>query len=356
MQPRFGAVGAAAFALALAVCGCGTTLDVEGARRALRGAQGPRPILLREEPAAALAAPEGLRAVTGELRSVPLKWDPLLAGDVGGYVIERALREKGDFQRVGSVYDRFATSYVDRGSDLAPKALPGSTDLGDGATYSYRVRAFDAQGYIAGTSTEVVTATTAPPPERPEGLRTYDHQPGKIALTWRPVSDPTIAGYVVYRSPSLRGHYDAIARLDGRYATTWVDAGLAPLRVFYYRVAAVNAAGGEGVPTRALRGVTKPEPLPPASLRVVSQSSGEVELAWDPNLEPNLAGYRVLRRRADEGEEVLVAELAPDRTSVADGLAPAGARLVYRVVAYDRDGLVSAPVEVEVATPAPPES
>jgi hypothetical protein len=115
----------------------------------------------------------------------------------------------------------------------------------------------------------------------------------------------------------------------------------------------VNAAGGEGVPTRALRGVTKPEPLPPAELRVVSQSSGEVALAWEPNLEPNIAGYRVLRRRVDEGEEVLVAELAPDRTSVADGLAPAGARLVYRVVAYDRDGLVSAPVEVEVATPAP---
>jgi fibronectin type 3 domain-containing protein len=287
--------------------------------------------------------------VIGELRAIPLKWDPLLTGDVGGYVVERSLREKGDFQRVGSVYDRFETSFVDRGADLAPKALPGSTDLGDGASYYYRVRAFDAGGFIAATATPAVGAATAPPPSRPEGLRSYDHQPGKIALTWRAVPDPSVAGYVVYRSPGLRGHYEPVARLEGRFATTWVDAGLAPLRVFYYRVAAVNDAGGEGVPTRALRGVTKPEPLPPASLRVVSQSPAAVSLAWEPNLEPNLAGYRVLRRRVGEGPEELVAELAPDVTRVEDVFSePPREALVYRVVAYDRDGLVSAAVEVEV--------
>jgi fibronectin type 3 domain-containing protein len=336
-------------ALALALCGCGTTLDIEGARRALRGAQGPPTVLLRDEPASTLAAPEGLRATSGELRALPLKWDPLLRGDVGGYVVERSLREKADFQRVGNTADRFATSFVDRGADLAPKALPGSADLGDGTSYFYRVRAFDAGGYVSATPTPVVSATTAPPPARPEGLRSYDHQPGKIALTWRAVNDPSVAGYVVYRSPSLRGSYEPVGRLESRFATTWIDTGLAPLRVFYYRVAAVNAAGGEGVPTRALRGVTKPEPLPPASLRVVSQSPGAVALAWEPNLEPNLAGYRVLRRRTGQGPEELVAELAPDATGVEDHLAePPSEPLVYRVVAFDRDGLVSAPVELEV--------
>lgn len=343
--------GVAWLLAALAVSGCGTVFDVEGARRALRGAQGPPTLILRDDPAADLDAPEGLRAVSGELRAVPLKWDPLLAGRVGGYAVERSLREKGGFQRVGSVGDRFETSFVDRGTDLAPKALPGAADLGDGATYYYRVRAVDANGYVGREATPLVSATTAPPPTRPEGLRTYDHQPRKIALTWRPVVDPTVAGYVVYRSPSLRGRYEPVARVEGRHHTTWVDRGLDPLRVFYYRVAAVNAAGGEGVPTRALRGVTKPEPLPPASLRVVSRSPGAVRLAWEPNLEPNLAGYRVLRRRAGEGEEI-VAELAPGQTSVEDRFEASGQRLVYRVMAFDEDGLVSAGVEVEVE-PAP---
>jgi fibronectin type 3 domain-containing protein len=338
---------------ALAASGCGTVVDVEGARRALRVAQGTPTLILREEPPSELAPPEGLRALSGELRAVPLKWDPLLTGSVGGYTIERSVREKGGFQRVGSVYDRFETSFVDRGADLAPKALPGAPDLGDGASYFYRVRAFDADGYVARAASPVVSATTAPPPARPEGLRTYDHQPRKIALTWRPVADPSVAGYVIYRSPSLRGRYEPIARVEGRYVTTWVDRGLAPLRVFYYRVAAVNAAGGEGVPTRALRGVTKPEPLPPASLRVVSRSAGAVRLAWEPNLEPNLAGYRVMRRRAGEEEE-LVAELKPAQTSVEDRPVESEKRLVYRVVAFDDDGLVSDPVEVEVEAPPAP--
>jgi len=344
----------AALLAAVLACGCETVLDVEAARRALERAQGPPPLLLREEPAAELATTEGIRAVSGELRAVPLKWDPLLTGDVGGYVVERALREKADFQRIGTTHDRFETSFVDRGADLAPKALPG-TDLGDGATYFYRVRAFDLEGRIARAATPVVSATTAPPPARPEGLRTYDHQTGRIALTWRAVADPTVAGYVVYRSPSLRGRYEPVARIEGRHATTWVDRGLAPLRVFYYKVAAVNAAGGEGMPTRALRGVTRPEPLPPASLRVVSATPTAVMLAWERNVEPNVAGYRIVRRRGDDGGEETVAEVPADRTSFEDRLPEeTGGRLVYRLSAFDRDGLVSQPQSVEVTLPGVP--
>jgi fibronectin type 3 domain-containing protein len=337
----------------LAAAGCGAALDVESAARLLRSAETPRPPLLREEPPAELPAPEGLRAVAGELRAVPLKWDPVLVGEVGGYVVERSIREKGDFQRIGLVTDRFETSFVDRGDDLAPKALPDHpADLGDGATYHYRVRPFDAAGRIGVAASEVVDATTAAAPARAEDLRVYSYQPRKIALTWRPVGDPTVAGYRIYRSPSEGGEYLPVAEVAGRYTTTWVDRELAPLRVFYYRVAAVNQAGGEGVSTSAARGVTKPEPLPPAALRVEQRALGRVRLSWDPNVEPNIAGYRLLRTREGSREEELVAELGRRETSAEDRAVAAGERVVYRAVAFDRDGLVSAPsdpVEVTAA-------
>jgi hypothetical protein len=341
-------------AAALLGCGCGAALDLEGAARLLRSAETPRLPLLRESPPAELAAPEGLRVVTGELRSVPLKWDPVLLGDVAGYVIERSLREKGDFQRIGTVADRFETSFVDRGADLAPKNTPAGSaaDLGDGASYHYRVRAFASDGRISASASSVAEATTAPAPARPEDLRVYSQQAGKIALTWRPIADPTVAGYVVYRSPSESGDYLPVARVDGRYSTTWVDRDLAPLRVFYYRVAALNQAGGEGVPTSGARGVTKPEPLPPAMLRVERQGLGVVRLAFDPNVEPNIAGYRLLRVRGDSGEEEVVAVLGSEEHTAEDRTLAAGERVVYRVVAFDRDGLVSAPSEaVEVVAP-----
>jgi fibronectin type 3 domain-containing protein len=336
--------------LALASAGCGAALDVEGAARLLRSAETPRAPLLREQPAASLPAPEGLRAVAGELRAIPLKWDPVLVGEVGGYVVERAIREKGEFQRIGLVRDRFETSFVDRGDDLAPKALPDHpADLGDGATYHYRVRAFDDAGRIGAAASEPVSASTAAAPARPEDLRVYSYQPRKIALTWRPVRDPTVKGYQIYRSPSESGEYLPTATVEGRYTTTWVDQDLAPLRVFYYRVAAVNHAGGEGVATSAARGVTKPEPLPPAALRVDAEGLGRVRLTWQPNVEPNIAGYRLLRTRAGSDAEEIVAELGSAETAAEDRAVAAGERLVYRAVAFDRDGLVSAPSDpVEV--------
>ena len=344
---RLGALAAAA----LLASGCGAALDLEGAARLLRSAETPRGPLLREDAPAALPAPEGLRAVAGELRSVPLKWDPVLQGDVAGYVIERALRAKGQFQRIGTTEDRFESSFVDRGADLAPKAGPtASADLGDGATYYYRVRAFDGAGHVSAAASEMVDAATAPLPARPEDLRIYSHQPRKIALTWRPLTEPTVAGYVIYRSPSESGEYLPVARVEGRYTTTFVDRGLAPLRVLYYRVAAVNQAGGEGVPTSSTRGVTKPEPLPPAALRVASEKLGAVRLAWEPNVESNISGYRLVRTREGSDDEEIVAELGPEESAAEDRTVGAGEHVVYRLIAIDSDGLVSAPSDPVAAT------
>jgi hypothetical protein len=154
-----------------------------------------------------------------------------------------------------------------------------------------------------------------------------------------------VKGYQIYRSPSESGEYLPAASVEGRYTTTWVDQDLEPLRVFYYRVAAVNLAGGEGVPTSAARGVTKPEPLPPAGLRLESEGLGRVRLTWQRNVESNIAGYRLLRTRAESDKDApeIVAELGSGETAAEDRSVAAGERLLYRVVAFDRDGLVSAP-------------
>jgi hypothetical protein len=62
--------------------GCAAAFDVERAREWFRSDDAPEPPVLSEAPPARLGAVEGLRTVSGELRSVPLRWDPVLAGDV----------------------------------------------------------------------------------------------------------------------------------------------------------------------------------------------------------------------------------------------------------------------------------
>ena len=329
-------------ALLGAALGCSTALDLERARAVFAGPSTPPPPVLVEAPAASLPPIEGLRATSGELRRVPLKWDPALTSDVAGYAVERALVEGGPYQHITTVVGRFETSYTDRGRDLAAKhgSTMGAGDLGDGQTYFYRVRPFDAAGRLAPAEPAPVAGTTAAAPARPSGLTVYSHLPGQVALTWNPVEDPTVDGYVVYRSPSAQGGFLPVARLAGSYQTTWVDRGLDPLRVFYYRVAAVNQAGGEGDATPVRRGVTKPEPLPPTGLRVVEQRLGANVLGWEPNVEEDVAGYRLLRHRAD-GSETRVVEIPADADRAEDAAVGAGERVSYRLSAFDRDGLES---------------
>jgi fibronectin type 3 domain-containing protein len=105
----------------------------------------------------------------------------------------------------------------------------------------------------------------------------------------------------------------------------------------------VNAAGGVGEEASEVRAVTKPEPLPPIGLRVETLRLGSNLLTWDPNVEKDIAGYRLLRIREESSSEEIVAALEPGVTRAEDRAVGAGERLSYAVVVFDRDGLESEP-------------
>ncbi len=340
-----------ALVLLLPGLGCASLLDVERLRDTLVNERAPEPPVLTEAPPARLSAVEGLRTFSGELRSIPLRWDPVLAGDVGGYAIERATSAEGPFQRIAVMVGRFQISYRDDGKDLGSKVQARETagDLGDGNTYYYRVRPFDSFGRLGAQLSPPQPGTTAPAPAAPEGLRAWSQLPRQVALSWEPLLDPSVSGYVITRSPSASGTFRVIERPKGRFTTTYVDRGLGDLRVFYYRVAGVNAAGGIGEATVAVRAVTKPEPLPPTGLHIAEQGLGRNVIAWERNVERDLAGYRLFRRRAGSEDEELVAEVNAETVRVADEEVEAGETLAYSLIAFDRDGLVSGPSD-EVGT------
>jgi len=290
------------------------------------------------EASGALPPPPALQARDGELRAVPLRWKPVLSGDVAGYVVERAVGDEGPFRRIAVVEGRFGVHYVDRDPSLR-----------DATTYRYRVRSIAQGGELGAEASVVATSTTAALPEPPEEVEAYSHLPRRVAIQWRPSDDPDVQGYVVQRSPAADGPFLNVARLEGRFATSWVDDGLGDLRVFYYRLASVNAAGAEGAPGEPVQAVTKAEPLPPIGLRIEERQLGVNHLAWEPNVEDDVAGYRVVRRGENAEETRVVEELPPYRTSCVDRSVGAGETVAYRVVAFDADGLESAPSEpVEV--------
>jgi hypothetical protein len=357
--------GCFALAVVMLQTGCTAIPDFERARRFIRRPVEPTVPVLYEGTDSNLPGPEGLRAKSGELRMVPLQWEALLTPDVGGYVIERATSREGEYERLATVANAHSTSYIDESAarpppeppppttteaiDVAAPApavrddeLPWTNGL-DAATWYYRVRAFTNAGELAAAPSSVVSATTAAPPEPPNELQAYSNQPRKVPVSWRASIDPTVTGYRIERSLSEFGPFETVAEIEGRHATNWTDQPLGDLRGFYYRIIAVNAAGGEGPPSEPpAQAMTKPEPLPPFELQITESRLGSNQLTWSPNVEPDVTEYRLLRQRGD-GSNQIVAILPAWTLEAVDTEVGAGETVSYSLIASDGDGLESAP-------------
>ena len=68
------------------------------------------PIARSENIISKLPTPENLRAISGELRAIPLAWEPLLTADIAGYVVERAASLEGPFEPIAEIAGRLETT------------------------------------------------------------------------------------------------------------------------------------------------------------------------------------------------------------------------------------------------------
>ncbi len=293
--------------------------------------------------AAVPSAPLGLTASAVSGTQIDLAWRDN-AGNETGFRVQRRDADGSQWAEIGTVAQNVTVFR--------------NTGLPAGATYRYRVLAYNAVGNSPPSNE--VSATLPTVPAAPTNLVARATSSTQIELTWRD-NAANESGFNLERKTGTTGAWIEITRLTPN-TTQVVNRGLQAGTAYVYRLRAFNQAGlsawsNEATPSTGTSGggggVAQPSLNPPSSLQVTALSVDRAGLAWIDNTTQEV-GIRVQRRAESETTWREVANLPPNTTSYQEaGLAPGGLQS-YRVVAVDQAGnqAASDPVSVRLPTTA----
>jgi fibronectin type 3 domain-containing protein len=172
-----------------------------------------------------------------------------------------------------------------------------------------------------------------PPPEKPGKLVIVGTANG-LRLTW---SGPP-GDYRIYRRTGDEKNFSPVADVQ---QPAWTDPASEFGKPYTYIVQRIVKLGvhkeAESSPSEEATKIVEDTfpPAAPAGLRV-SPAAGSIELSWDRNLEPDLAGYRVYRALAG-GDFAKIAEVS-QIPSYSDRAVESGKLYRYVVTAFDKSG------------------
>lgn len=179
-------------------------------------------------PANFVAAPTNLTATALSSSQINLAWADN-AGNETSYSVERST--DGNTWGVIATLGANSTSYA-------------NTGLTAGATYYYRVRAFNGTT-PSDYSNQASAATTQPPPNAPSSLAASHISSNQIHLSWFDNANNETAFYIeraTYNKQGALGSFTQIAQV-GANVTSFDDFSVTSRKYYTYRVRAGNAGG-----------------------------------------------------------------------------------------------------------------
>jgi hypothetical protein len=247
-------------------------------------------------------------------------------------------------------------------ADASQRAAPQDAVPLLGPSQAASVRTYigvgvDRRGRLGRFSKRITVPLALAPPQPSRPTISYDES--KITVRWSPpASDQpaTSAGLLPSRpfgSSSAVAAYHVYDSMTGARLTTapvsaleYEDARIEWGATRCYAVRAVEAAGGSTLESEASEPrceelVDTFPPAAPKGLNAVA-SDGAINLIWETNTEPDLAGYYVLRGPSPAHLERMTEMPIPDASFLDSGV-QRGVRFVYAVVAVDKAGNQSAP-------------
>jgi predicted phage tail protein len=199
----------------------------------------------------------------------------------------------------------------------------------------FRVRVFSRQGRDSGWS-DSVTLRVVAPLDTPSELKVEAVAQG-VRLQWTGAASPAGTAFRVWKRS---GEEKTAAEAAMVAAREWVDADTRYGVLYDYSVQAVNKSGGANAESE-IRGpvsITPVDTFPPAVPAGLTALAGaaSIELTWDRDTEPDLAGY-YLYRAAAGGEFARLGGLL-ETPAYSDREVKPAIRYRYAVSSVDRTG------------------
>lgn len=252
------------------------------------------------------------------------------------YRIYRARTESGDFQYMG----------IAKNTSESRSAVYTDSNLLDDEQYYYKVVGVAPSG-LNGPLSDVYNATTVGPPSAVLGFTAQSNEARHVPLTWHSVSEPHIKGYDIYRSENESGPFRKLTQVRGATKTKYIDKGgkqrasLDDFSDYFYRIHAVNVVNVQSIGSPVISARTKPIPEAVTGFNARSNSVKQVELSWNENDEQDIAEYRIYTGKKANNIKRILKKVTPPQTSFTHKRLLDGTDYFYRVVAIDKDKLVS---------------
>lgn len=222
-----------------------------------------------------------------------------------------------------------------------------NSNLDQGKTYYYRVRAYNEDG--VSSYTNILKITTLNPPRSPTGLLLKNVSKTSATIEWSDKASNE-SGFFIERSLNTPGQFTRIDTLKTD-STFYVNTNLKPNTVYYYRIIAFNN-DGQSLPSDTLRIQTEPLIIPasPSNLTLEKIYPFRAEISWQDN-STNENGFQL--QRADSTLNfVNLKNLTSGNTTYKDTTLADNSVYYYRIRAYNNDGYSKFSDTLMIKTPA----
>lgn len=290
-------------------------------------------------------------------RMVRLTWPKsFLEKGYSSFVIERADEKTNSFQRL----NQKSLINFENANESEFQFLDSIPE--NGVKYTFRIRGITPFGELG------------PPSETVSGMgnknliasvridEAYEVNPGIVKISWLVTGDlPTIEKVSIQRSLRADGNFKTIGIEDVQpKQTSFIDKD--PLSTGYYRIKIANTRDSIFSFPYLVQLLDSIPPIAPKNLKGIIDTAGIVKLAWLPNVESDLLGYRVFRSNFKSAE---FSQITSDPIVVNNFLDTLDVKTLtkdvfYKIVAVDQRYNPSAYSEIlkiekpDVVPPQPP--